>query len=468
MTQDGSPLAQSPHTRGFSPVLRLFQVLAIAVSAISPTTSVFLVYGAGLSSAGTGVVWSFVIGAVIALSMAFAYAELGTRYPGAGGTYTFVRNVLGNGAGFVTVLLFLVLGMVVTSTILVASASYLNSLAPQLPVNWTAVAMMAVVTWLSLEKIGQTSWVAGVMLAIELLVITAFAAILFAHPRVPLAQVISPVSPAGAGGAVVPTAFAGVVAAVVPALFAFNGYDWPLYFSEETQSARRVLPRAVLLAVGISILFETVPVIAATLAIPNLGDAVSSAAPLSYIAQKAAGSGVETLLVAGAVIAMFDTGLAGNLAYARIYYASARDGVWPGPINRLLLRLNRHQVPLWGFWILGIGNAVLCYFASLALLITFTGVIIVSIYLLVAVSALVDRVRSRTAERPFSMPFWPAPPVIAIVGVALALWFQAIHDLIITGSVILLGVLYWFLKLRSRKTVPAVDGPAADQDDRPF
>jgi len=138
------------HTAGGAPplvpVLRAFRVLAIALAAISPTTSVFLVYGGGLAQAGTGVGWAFVLAGVVAISMAFAYAELGSVHLGAGGAYTIVREVLGDAFGFVALLLFLVLGVLSTAAILVASATYLHRLIGALPVRWTAVAMMALVT----------------------------------------------------------------------------------------------------------------------------------------------------------------------------------------------------------------------------------------------------------------------------------------------------------------------------------
>ena len=137
-----------------TPVLRWFRVFAIALAAISPTTSVFLVYGAGLAGAGTGVAWSFLLAAVIAISMAFAYAELGSVHLGAGGAYTIVREVLGEGFGFVALALFLVLGVLSTAAILVASATYLHQLIGALPVKWTAVAMMALITGISLERLG--------------------------------------------------------------------------------------------------------------------------------------------------------------------------------------------------------------------------------------------------------------------------------------------------------------------------
>jgi amino acid transporter len=331
---------------GSSPVLRFFNVFAIALAAISPTTSVFLVYGEGLDVAGTGVVWAFVIAAVIAISMAFSYAELGSVYPGAGGAYTIVQNVLGRGVGFIAVLLFLVLGVVITATILVA-ATYLHELVPVLPVNITAVAMMIVVTFLSLERIGATSWVAAIMLVVEMAVILGFIVVALFSLRHPLGFILNPVVPQQGGGTV-QVGWTALLGAVVPALFAYNGYDWPLYFAEETSDPTKTLPRAVMVAALTAIVSEVLAVGVATLAIPDLHSALESSAPLAYVARTVAGGVGSTVLLAGVVVAMFDTGLSGNLAYARIYFASARNNSWPGQINRFFGSTNRYDVPKWG------------------------------------------------------------------------------------------------------------------------
>lgn len=337
--------------------------------------------------------------------------------------------------------LFLVLGVVVTASILVAAATYLQSLAPALPVNWTAFAMMAIITLLSLDRISPTSWMTAAMLVLELAVITVFAIAAFAHPALPGRLLVHPVVPIGSKGVLGTVGLSAVLIAVVPALFAYNGYDWPLYFAEETTD-RRALPRAVLLAVGISVLFELAAVVAATLAIHGLAHTAQSASPLSLIADRVMGPTGAKILLVGVIIAMFDTGLAGNLAYARIYYASGRDEMWPlAALNRFFAHVSpRTKVPTWGFLVLFVGNGILAIFTSLNNLITFTGVIIVTIYLLVAVSALVARVRERRSSGVFRMPLWPVPAVVAIGGVVLALSQQSKGDLIITAVIVVVGV----------------------------
>lgn len=54
------------------------------------------------------------------------------------------------------------------------------------------------------------------------------------------------------------------------------------------------------------------------------------------------------------------------------------------------------------------------------------------------------------------MPLWPLPPVVAIIGIAVALRYQKLSDVIITAVVVVAALLYWLLYLRLR--VPAGTG----------
>jgi amino acid transporter len=425
-------------------------VLAIAMAAISPTTSVFLVYGDGLETAGTGVVWAFVIGAAIALSMACCYAEVGSIFPSAGGAYTIVRRALGPVWGGVATILFLLLGMVSTASILTSAATYLSGLVPGgLPVNWTALAMMVLITLLCLVRVNPAGWVTAVMLVLEIGAIVAFTAFAAAHGHAQAADPFTHPGLPGHGGALVGVGAGALLAAVVPALFAFNGYDWPLYFVEETRNARRTLPRAVLLAAGLCVLFEVAAVVAATYAIGDLKAVSAADSPLTDLAHQVMGPTGATVLLAGVVVAMFDTGLAANLGYARIYFAAGRDRMWPGPVNGVFTHLGRRsQVPVYGFAVLFVGNGLLCVFSSLNALVTFTGVVIVAVYLLVAVSALVVRIRDRGLRGTLRMPLWPLPPIVALLGIGLALSQQKVRDLAITGGIALVALVGYLLARR--------------------
>ena len=109
-----------------------------------------------------------------------------------------------------------------------------------------------------------------------------------------------------------------------------------------------------------------------------------------------------------------------------------------------------------------VGNAVLTIFSSLSGLITFTGVVIVIVYLLVAISAIVSRVRDRDRTRPLRMPLWPLAPVIAIAGVILAITQQTVKDNAIAfGIAIVVLALYAV----SRRRLPGrLDRAPTDPD----
>jgi amino acid transporter len=82
--------------------------------------------------------------------------------------------------------------------------------------------------------------------------------------------------------------------------------------------------------------------------------------------------------------------------------------------------------------------------------VTFTAVLIVVLYGLIAVSALVSRVRQKHLDRPSKMPLWPVPPVIALAGVVVALTKQKGSDLWLCAGIFAAALIYYFLFVRPR------------------
>ena len=448
--KDTSILGRFGYKQELARVLGIFSVLAITLSAISPTTSVFLTYGVGLSQAGTGVVLAFIVGGIVAMAMALNFAELGSAFPIAGGSYSIVLRVLGKPVGFLAALIFLILGLVIDASILVAGATYLHILIPSLPANLMAVGFMMIITILSLLRIGTASWATAYMFIVEFAVILVFAVASFIKPVQPASLIFVP-KLFDAGGASVSVSIAAIAMAVVPALFAFNGYDWPLYFSEEAINARKSVARGIVISAATAVIVETLSVAAALLATPSFSEAAAASMPLSYVAEKVLGHTGAVVVLVGVVIAMFDCALAGNLGYMRIFYTSGRDGMWPPAVNRFFSRVHsRTQIPYLTAIFLGVGVSVFAYFSSLTALITFTGVLIVLLYLLIALSALVSRITQPKLERPFRMILWPLPPIIALLGGAFALAQQSKTDLLISAGLLIFGLLYYIVYLRRR------------------
>lgn len=68
------------------PTLSVPDVVAITVSSVTPASSVFVIAPFAIAQAGTGVIWAFILGGVLALMFALCYAELGRAHSAAGGS----------------------------------------------------------------------------------------------------------------------------------------------------------------------------------------------------------------------------------------------------------------------------------------------------------------------------------------------------------------------------------------------
>jgi amino acid transporter len=132
-------------------------------------------------------------------------------------------------------------------------------------------------------------------------------------------------------------------------------------------------------------------------------------------------------------------------------WASGRDLAWPEPVSTWIAKVDgRRGAPWVATLIVGALAAILCFQSSLISVVTFTAVLIVVLYGLIALAALVSRIRQRHLERPSRMPLWPLPPVIALVGVVVVLTKQKGSDLWLCAGIFAAALLYYFLFLRPR------------------
>jgi len=102
--------------------------------------------------------------------------------------------------------------------------------------------------------------------------------------------------------------------------------------------------------------------------------------------------------------------------------------------------------------VVGVLAAALSFFSDLVSAVTFTGVLIVVEYALVALSAPVSRMCQRGLARPWRMPLWPVPPEIALAGVGIAISQQKVRDLLIVVGIFAVGAVNYALFLRPRSS----------------
>jgi amino acid transporter len=372
-------------------------------------------------------------------------------FPVAGGLYSIVTRVLGRPVGFLALLDYIGQAIFLPASVAFGVGTYLNSLYPSLSTKWIAAAMMILVALVACLDVRFNAVMIAFFLALEIGVVVMLALAGFLHSHQSFSTFTHPHMAAGTSG-LGPVATSAILAALATALFSVNGYDSAINFSEETEGSASSVGKAVVLAASIGIVFEIIPFIGVSLGAANLPEFLHSSTPLTDVVRTSFGHTAVDIVTWGAILAIFNASLAITLQFARVVYASGRDRAWPLPISNALAWVHpRFKMPWVSTMLVGVLGAILCAQSSLISVVTFTSVLIIILYALIAISALVSRYTQRGLERPFRMPLWPIPPLIALGGVGVALSQQKGSDLVICAAIFVGGIIYYVGFLMPRK-----------------
>jgi len=421
--------------------------IALVVSDITPTASLLVIGPVVIATAGSGALWAYFIGCFIAVNVALCMGELGSMFPVAGGLYSIVTRVLGRPIGFLALLDYIGQAIFLPASVAIGIGVYLQALNPDIPSNIAAGAVMVLATIVAVLRINLNARVTAVFLLLELIVVTLLALGGLLHLSQPLSILTNPVMPDGTG-----VTLAIIFTAVAVAMFSVNGYDSAINFSEETEGSATHVGQAVVRAALIGIAFELVPFVFVVFGAADLNAFLNSKTPLTDVARSAFGDTFVTILTYGAILAIFNAALAITLQFARIVWSSGRDRAWPGPISDALATVHPTLKSPWVATVfVGATATILCIQSTLIAVVTFTAVLLILLYALIALSALVSRIRQTNLPRPYRMPFWPIPPIIALVGTVIAITQQKQLDLAIVGGIIVVGLIYYYGFLEPRR-----------------
>ncbi len=438
-----SPLRRSINTLGSA---------ALAVSAIAPTASVFVVAPIAFMVQGTGAFWGFVIAGVISVGMAMCWAELGSAYPIAGGNYPLIARVLGRPVGFVALGLQLVNVVVIPSEFGLGAAQFLSVIWPGENPHLLGAGIVVVLGVIAVLSIRINARVTGLFVIIELLVLTVVTVLGFTHIHQSPSVLVSPHTFDVKGNSFPLTASA-LFAGVALAVYAYDGYQFPIVYSEEMRGRPRTVARAIFLSLTIAVVAELLPAIAVLMAAPSLSKLSTAGAPMGYVITAIGGSTVNTVISLGVALAILNATLAIMLSFGRILFSSGRDLAWPGPVNTWLATVHpRLRTPWVATAFVAAVGACLTAVSNLAALVTFTSVIAVVIYALVGLSALVSRLRQRGLSRPYRMPIWPLPPLVALAGLVIVATQQRPRNVAIVACFVIAASIYYVAYLHRRKS----------------
>ncbi|WP_275669397.1 APC family permease [Glaciihabitans arcticus] len=272
---------------------------------------VFAAFTPAAQAAGSGLLVGLVIAAIVAFCNATSSAQLAAVYPTSGGTYVYGRERLGEWWGFVAGWSFVVGKTASCAAMALTFAAYAAPAGWERPLAAIAVVVLGIVNY---RGIAKTAALTRVIVVIVLLVLAV--AVASAVPAVSFQHELFSSGPYG------------ILQSAGLLFFAFAGYARIATLGEEVRNPARTIPRAILIALGITVLvYAAVAVV--LLGSLGAGGIAGDAAPLaaSAVGQFAWAAPVVR---AGAAIAALGALLGLMAGIGRTSLAMARERDLPG------------------------------------------------------------------------------------------------------------------------------------------
>ena len=345
---------EKPET--LKPYLGLWSAVAINVGTIIGG-GIFVVTGITAGLAGSALVVSMVVAAVISVFTALSFVELTAWQPVEGSVYAYAYQLVSPFAGFLTGWMWLVSNTFAGAAVALGFAYYFTAAIPILPVNVIAALICIAFTALNFVGIRQSALFNNVLVATKLVILGFFVVFGLLHVNSANFAPFAPFS-------------SGVLYGAYFIFFAYAGFARVAVVAEEIKDAKRTVPRAVLLSLAIS---TVVYVLVGIVAVGLVGSAelAASNSPLTE-AVGATGSSLAMQVVSfGGLVATASVLLTSVLGVSRVAYAMARRKDMPHALSRLH---GKFGTPYYSIWIAGIVMALLVLFVDL------TQVVAVSIF----------------------------------------------------------------------------------------
>ncbi|MGW7271050.1 APC family permease [Streptomyces sp. NPDC054864] len=271
---------------------------------------IFAAFGPAADAAGSGLLVGLAVAAVVAYCNATSSARLAARYPTSGGTYVYGRERLGDFWGYLAGWGFVV-GKTASCAAMALTAGAYAWPGHERPVAIGAVIALTAVNYVGVQK---TAWLTRALVAVVLAVLAA----------VVVASLTSGQTDATRLELNGDASVDGVLQAAGLLFFAFAGYARIATLGEEVRDPRRTIPRAIPLALGITLVVYAA-VATAALAVLGPGALADATAPLADTVRAAGVPALVPVVRIGATVAALGSLLALILGISRTTLAMARD-----------------------------------------------------------------------------------------------------------------------------------------------
>ncbi|GAB1811086.1 APC family permease [Mycobacterium sp. MUNTM1] len=393
--------------------LGVFDAVVIGLGSMMGA-GIFAALGPAARAAGSGLLLGLAVAAVVAYCNATSSARLAARYPASGGTYVYGRKRLGDFWGYLAGWGFVV-GKIASCA---AMALTVGAYAWPAQAHAVAVAAVVALTAVNYGGVQKSAWLTRIIVAAVLAVLAAVVVAAFTCGASGAGQLR--LSGATAGG---------VIQAAGLLFFAFAGYARIATLGEEVRDPSRTIPRAIPLALTITLAVYALVAVAA-LSVLGPGRLAQTAAPLVETARAVGAGWLVSVVRVGAVVAAVGSLLALILGVSRTTLAMARDRHLP---HALAAVHPRFRVPHRAELLIGAVVAILAATTDLRGAIGFSSFAVLIYYAVANASAFTlgpDEGRPHRAipvigllgcvVLAFAMPSWSVFSGVLVLGVGAA------------------------------------------------
>ena len=422
-------------------------------------------------------VW--IVGGLLSLAGAMAYAELAATRPRAGGEYVYLGEAFGRLPAFLTGWTSFVAGFSgAIAASAVGLAEYVGRFVPAagdatplltLPIpivplvvsrkSLVAIAAIVLLALVHVRGLGPGRIVQNTLAVLKVSGLLLFVALglSFGHGT---AVNLSTAS--------APTTATGVLLALVPIMFCYSGWNAAAYVAEEVRDPGRNVPRALALGTASVTLIYLALNVLFVYAFPvgELGGLRGGL--LGSTSDRLFTFGLADWIAAFTIVSIAASISAMTIAGPRVYFAMARDGLFFARAARVH---SRFRTPAFSIAAQALWSSVLVLSATLSQLLSYTGFAVVLFSGVAVASLFVLRWRDGRADRPYSTWGYPVAPAVFVLAAAVLVLNEIVSR---PGSAFAgLGIMaagvpvYWWIRAHGAPTAEAVGTGATQLPDSP-
>jgi len=430
-------------------VLGLSDATLIGVGALIGG-GIFTLTGLALSYAGPSLILVVVLNGLIAFMTAMAYAELGSAFPEAGGGFIWVRRGLGNFAGYISgwtswfahavacglysLSFAFYFGFLLFSVILPSFDISIPFSEESIFQKIIAVVIILLVGWINYQSVTGTSKLGKIITYLEILALGIFVAfgLLSFFKKPDLQGSFVPLFPMG---------LFGLFSAMGLMYIGFEGTEIIVQSGEELKDPKKNLPRAIFLSLGIICILYLLIIFSVLAGGPGWQILAQAGQGALVKASNFFMPGLEWLMIFGGLLAAGAALNATVFSSSHVSFAMGRAGALPGFLAKVHSKNKTPHVAIVISTLLILFTAI---FLPLKEVAAVTDLLFIFLFIQLHFALIALRKKQPDVPRPFKMPFYPLPSLLAIAAYAV-LVYQFFHISPVGLAIVLLWMFAGFL-----------------------